>query len=122
MALQLYKPEERITDMDILTSYNVLSLANILRCARMSFFNRLVQKSVQCIINLILCMTRLSSGWAHDLFKDCQWLALHDPFKPIGEMFPEQIGNYIIPDPKSFANNIKKVSNTHFFQFTTGIG
>lgn len=105
MALQCNKPDDRISDADIFIEQNAISPIDILRYARVAILTRILTKQVTCGIDMIVSMAQISSGWAHDMFLDFRWVALHEVFAGFRDIAPRQICDLLIHDNKSYSNN-----------------
>lgn len=121
IPLQARASECKISDFDLIVDYKVLSPSNILRLARISVLTRMINKDVRFMLDIILVMADLSSGWAHDVFADIKWLAtMHDNFIESNQLSNEQTCNVIKSD-RQCLHKVRKFFNTSFLTFLRNV-
>lgn len=101
-------PTNNLSDSQLLVQYKLPGPANIIKLARVSVFVRLIQKQIAALIPIVINMSLLPSGWAHDVVKDLKWMALSEEFADLLHMDCTAIIAHIGLAPKEFLLKVRK--------------
>jgi len=115
LAMQHHQPDDRTTDADLLINYKLISPSNLLRLSRVLVFIRMIAKQVKCLLDMVLIMSSLSTGWAHDVFTDIRWMAVHEEFREFIDMDNAHIVAAISSNTKKYANAVRRFFTTPFY-------